>query len=104
MNLSDHANRLGDWGYVSGCYYNQHGADLIRTVKIHHAWNNGADETSYAWIVEFDDGTFAAVEGSHDYTGWDCQSSIYFVAASSVEEAMRHVGDDPRRAWQSGAS
>lgn len=97
---ADHGARLGDGDYARGCYHNGQSENLARTVKIHRSWTDGADEPVFAWIVEFDDGTFAAVEGGHDYTGWDCQSSIDFHPCASVEEAMRLVSDDPRRAWQ----
>lgn len=34
------------------------------------------DEYSWWWVVKLNDGRVAALRGSCDYTGWDCQSSL----------------------------
>jgi hypothetical protein len=32
------------------------------------------DEGEYFWLIEDQDKNYYIIHGSHDYTGWDCQS------------------------------
>lgn len=74
-------------------------AMLPRIAVLHKSWNDGGDEPSFAWVVTLDDGSWMAITGSHDCTGWDCQSGIDMYPAESLESAIALCGDDPRRAW-----
>jgi hypothetical protein len=49
------------------------------------AGNN--DEDSWVWIVECDDGQFAALMGGCDYTGWDYQSSLSVLGVAKTAKA-----------------
>jgi hypothetical protein len=57
--------------------------------RVDREWTNGSDEPSFAWLFELKDGRWGAGSGSHDYTGWDCQSSFTATAWPTREEAIR---------------
>jgi hypothetical protein len=101
----DIAHRQGpvppdDCEFWSGCYHNSKGNLYTAAKRLAFSWTDGIDEPSFAWIVELHDGRFACVEGGHDYTGWDCQSSLEVCAVEATEgDAARFLTDDPRRAY-----
>lgn len=91
----------GSFQLWAGCYHNSKGNLYTATKRVVWAWTDGNDEPQFAWIVELHDGRFATVEGGHDYTGWDCRSSLEVVhVGSSESECAKYLTDDPRRAYQ----
>lgn len=54
------------------------------------------DEAPWHWLVRLEDGRFAYICGSCDYTGWDCQSSIDIHEADTLQEAIRLIGEAER--------
>jgi hypothetical protein len=50
--------------------------------------NGENDGDSWVCIVRLNDGRFACVEGSCDYTGWDCQAGNTITVASSFSGLM----------------
>ena len=98
LDYTDHGKRLGDYDFGSGCYHNGERELLARTKRIVHSWTDGTEEPSFAWIVETDTG-FAFVSGGHDYTGWDCQSSLDVHEYPTLKDAINGSGDDLRRMW-----
>ncbi len=50
--------------------------------------NGENDGDSWICIVKMKDGRFACVEGSCDYTGWDCQAGNTITVASSFESLL----------------
>lgn len=99
----NHGTRLGDGDFASGCHYNGHSDLLRRTRRIVHSWTDGNDEPMFAWIVETVSG-FAFVSGGHDYTGWDCQSSLDVHEFDTLQQAINGAGDDLRRIWSEAPS
>jgi hypothetical protein len=90
----------GDYQFWCGCYHNSKGNLYTATKRLAFSWTDGTDEPCFAWIVELHDGRFACVEGGHDYTGWDCQSSLEVCAVEATEtEAAKFLTDDPRREY-----
>jgi len=55
------------------------------------------DGPAWHWIVKLYSGGFAYIEGSCDYTGWDCRSSCYAHEASSAEAARAVAAEDIQR-------
>ena len=111
MDYYHHAERLNAmspdmdaYNFANGCHYNGRSDLLARTQHILHSWTDGSDEPSFAWVVETDTG-FAFVSGGHDYTGWDCQSSLDVHEFETLQQAIKGAGDDLRRIWsaESGA-
>lgn len=47
------------------------------------------DGPSWVCVVALKDGRFSALEGSCDYTGWDCQSGASCVVARSLADCVR---------------
>lgn len=87
--------------FWAGCHYNSHGNLYTQTERVLWAWTDGTDEPAFAWIVQLKDGRVAAVEGGHDYTGWDCQSHLEVVhVGASESECAKFLTDDPRRQYQ----
>lgn len=106
----DHASRLEKVSpgldannFAMGCHYNGHEELLRGTTRIHHAWTDGTDEPMFAWIIETDAG-FWFVSGGHDYTGWDCQSSLDIHQFDTLRQAINGAGDDLRRIWSESPS
>lgn len=64
------------------CYameYNGYGpAQYNEMVSLVLEQQGERDGDSWRWRVGFDDGSTWIAEGSCDYTGWDCQSSLYW--------------------------
>lgn len=50
--------------------------------------NGENDQDSWICIVKLSDGRFACLEGSCDYTGWDCHAGNTITVASSVETLL----------------
>lgn len=45
--------------------------------KVVAEWDDGADEPSFVWLLKLKGKKgWAVARGSHDYTGWDCQSCL----------------------------
>lgn len=80
--------------------HNSLGDNIERIAKICLSLNDNADETSWHWIVALVDGRFAYVSGSHDYTGWDCQSSCDWEEAATLAGALQLVPQDERRVFE----
>lgn len=84
----------------AGCYYNSHGNLYTQVDRVLWSWTDGTDEPMFAWIVQLKDGRVVTVEGGHDYTGWDCQSSIEVVHVGATEiECARYLTETPRHAY-----
>lgn len=72
---------------------------LEEVVKVHAmAVKNYADgEPTYYALIELTGGRWAAVEGWHDYTGWDCQAGCTWNVASTRDDAwLLGFGDEAR--------
>jgi len=52
-------------------------------------WTDDSSEPSFAWLLELEDGRWAAASGWTDYTGWDCQSGFSIQAYPTREDAIR---------------
>lgn len=80
----------------------QDGYTVIDIKKVWAAVNDSADNDypDYAWVIEFvkpvgpNGETFALLEGSHDYTGWDCQSGASTAFANSTRQAVGLLDSD----------
>ncbi len=72
----------------------------LKTKKIKRVlmwWDNGySDEPSFAAIFLMKDDTFFTISGGHDYTGWDCQSSLDGSQHDSLIEAWNETTVDDR--------
>ncbi len=74
----------------TGIEYNQPQpikADDVAEVEV--GWTDGNDEPEFAWLLRLKDGRYAAASGGHDYTGWDCQSSLEITIHDTRDEAVR---------------
>lgn len=60
--------------------------DVAEIIAIEDGENDGE---SWVGVFLLHDGRYAAVEGSCDYTGWDCQSGTTVTVAASVTDAVR---------------
>lgn len=50
------------------------------------------DEGEYFWLIEDRKGLFYVIDGSHDYTGWDCQSDARISKGfKSLDDLHLHV-------------
>lgn len=49
------------------------------------------DEGEYFWLLALPSGKFQVLQGSHDYTGWDCQSGADKSAPFEKEQIHLHV-------------
>lgn len=47
------------------------------------------DERAWVCVVRLKDGRFAALEGSCDYTGWDCQAGAWCMVGDTMESVVR---------------
>jgi hypothetical protein len=89
-----------DWGYALGekfpdqcasdfalaSTYNDLGpAEQLRIVGFVMEQEGENDGQSWIWQVTFEDGSVWIADGSCDYTGWDCQSSIAWTLDHHVD-------------------
>jgi hypothetical protein len=81
-------------GSICACleYNPQPGFTCTDIAKIVKYWDDGAEETSYSWLLKLDGGRWAVVHGGHDYTGWDgvssAESSIHETKADAIRFGM----------------
>lgn len=73
---------------------------LDEMVAVHGTGVSGADsgEPTFFALVELTGERWAAVEGWHDFTGWDCQAGVTWNLALSREAAWNFgFGDEARQ-------
>ncbi len=68
--------------------------DVAEILAMAEGENDGA---SWQIAVRLYDGRFAFLEGSCDYTGWDCQSGCSCVVAGSRDDLVRYALTDEAR-------
>jgi hypothetical protein len=51
--------------------------------------NGENDERAWVCVVRLRDGRFAALEGSCDYTGWDCRASASCMVSDTLDSVVR---------------
>lgn len=103
--VSDRYDLTREHGYnwYAACAYNDLQGLLEQTDSLVFEWQDGKDEPTFAFIARLKDGTHVVAEGGHDYTGWDCQSSLEVVGIwNTEEEAASYLSADPLAAWQEG--
>lgn len=72
--------------FASACSYNDLGpTEHLAIVNLVCEEFGQSDEVAWIWRVTFEDGSVWVAEGSCDYTGWDCQSSIQWDLDSQVD-------------------
>lgn len=88
-------DRLG-YDLVTAIQYNSPGIDVKEIESILLELTGVNDERGWHWIVKLYDGGFAYIEGSCDYTGWDCQSNCTAHKAHSFDGALLEVPESHR--------
>ena len=79
-------------GYDLATAFECHGGQPITVEDIEaidKQWPDGRDEPEFAWLLKLKDGRWAAASGGHDYTGWECQSSLSVTVHPTREDALR---------------
>lgn len=62
-------------------------ADVARVIA---SVNGENDEDSWIAVCKMKDGRYACIEGSCDYTGWDCQAGNCITVAKSLASLIQH--------------
>lgn len=82
-----------DWDLRACLEYNGVGytlEDIARVLAVYEGENDGED---WRWILLRKDGTFEALQGGCDYTGWDCQSWASSICFGTIAEALHFFKD-----------
>lgn len=98
----DPYRHYGEFGYdwYAACYHNDLLGLLEQTEEVVFTWSDGKDEPVYAFVALLKDGKYVVTEGGHDFTGWDCQSSLEVVGIfDTLAEAVTQLSLDPRNAY-----
>lgn len=84
-----HKNLYGDIGSAIDHNGNHHESPVVEVILEILGENDAAD---WHWIVKLENGRYAYGWGGCDYTGWDCQSALYFKdSRKTVKQAIDDV-------------
>lgn len=87
--------RLPDQDLKYALEYNpQDGFDLSQIKTLLACIPGANDEYSWHWVVSLEDGRYAYIQASCDYTGWDCQSSADYTITTTAEKEASLTDDD----------
>jgi hypothetical protein len=70
------------------CEHNESPINSDDVERVLAAWTDDTEEPNYAWLFLLKDGRYAAVTAWHDYTGWDCRSSLSVKLCPTRDEAI----------------
>ena len=93
-NTDDYTKRGIDYDLFTCLEFNAQNdftVDDIRQVLA--VWEGENDGDYWRWILTLKDGRFVFLQGSCDYTGWDCRSS----ASSVIADTIATVIDEARK-------
>lgn len=92
---------LHGYNWYAACVYNDLQGLFEQTDEVVYEWNDGTDEPLFAFVARLKTGEFVVAEGWHDYTGWDCQSSLEVCGIYATEvEAASYLQMDACNGWQ----
>lgn len=69
-------------------YNPQDGYGVDDIAEVLAVWEGQNDGDSWRWILRLNDDRFVFLQGSCDYTGWDCQSWAASVFAAGAIEVL----------------
>lgn len=83
-----------DYDLEAALQYNETGITLEQVAEVLAVVYGEHDDSDYFWVLQMADGAVGLLQGHHDYTGWDCQSSALWTPAKSPDAAVALAFDE----------
>jgi hypothetical protein len=96
-NSDDYTKRGIDYDLHACLENNEQDGFAVEYIKqVLAVWEGENDGDDWRWILTLKDGRFVFLQGSCDYTGWDCQSSAEIAIVDTIAEVLEQARNSKR--------